>query len=103
MLWSLEVLPPEPPPLAGSVRRLSGHRQAALAPLGRVLDCYGDTGQARWAAWRRKQQLDEHLPDQFAEVVTAVVAFADPVIAGPAGSLAWDPAGGAWTSVTDPG
>ena len=89
--------------LAGSVRRVARHRQIELVPLPRVLDGYGETGQARWAAWRRKQQLEERLPDQFAEVVSAVVAFADPVIASPAGGLAWDPASGVWVSVTDRG
>lgn len=87
--------------LAGSVRHVARHRQVDLIPLARVLDGYGEIGQARWAAWRRKQQLEGRLPNQFAEVVSAVVAFADPVITGPAGGLVWDPASGSWRSVAD--
>lgn len=38
--------------LAGSVRQVARHRQVELVPLARVLDGYGEIGQARWAAWR---------------------------------------------------
>lgn len=89
--------------LTASVRQVARHRQVELVPLARVLDGYGEIGQARWAAWRRKQQLEERLPDEFAEVVSAVVTFADPVIADTAAGLAWDPASGSWSSVTDHG
>jgi len=40
-------------------------------------------------------------PDQFAEVVSAVVTFANPVITDKAAALAWDPASGVWSSVPD--
>jgi hypothetical protein len=87
--------------LADSVRQVARHRQVELAPLARILDGYGEIGQARWSAWRRKQQLEEHLPHQFVEVVSAVVTFADPVIANTAVGLAWDPGSRAWSSVPD--
>lgn len=89
--------------LTASVRQVARHRQVELVPLARALDAYGGIGQARWAAWRRKQQSEERLPDEFAEVVSAVVTFADPVIADTAAGLAWDPVTGAWSSVTDHG
>lgn len=93
-------------PLAGadltdSVRQVAHHRQVELLPLDWVLDGYGEIGQARWAAWRRKQQLEDRVPNQFAEVVSAVVSFADPVITDTAAALAWDPASGVWSSVLD--
>ncbi|MGH8979841.1 MAG: nucleotidyl transferase AbiEii/AbiGii toxin family protein [Acidimicrobiales bacterium] len=87
--------------LAGSVRQVARHRQVELVPLDRVLDGYGEIGQARWAAWRRKQRLEDRLPDQFAEVVAAVGRFADPVVTDTAAGLAWDPARGAWLLATD--
>lgn len=93
-------------PLAGadlsdSVRQVARHQQVELVPLARVLDGYGEVGQARWAAWRRKQQLEDRLPDQFAEAVSAVVTFADPIITDTAVALAWDPATGVWSLPTD--
>ncbi len=87
--------------LAGSIHQVARHRQIGLAPLAQVLDGYGEIGQARWAAWRRKQRLEDRVPDRFAEVVSAVVAFADPVITNTAEALAWDPASGVWSSATD--
>ena len=89
--------------LTASVRQVARHRRVDLVPLARSLDGYGEIGQVRWAAWRRRQQLEERLPDQFAEVVSAVVTFADPVIGDTAAGLAWDPATGAWSLVTDHG
>lgn len=87
--------------LTDSVRQVARHRQVELLPLARVLEGYGEIGQARWAAWRRKQQLEDRVPYQFAEVVSAVVSFADPVITDTAAALAWDPASGVWSSVLD--
>lgn len=87
--------------LTDSVRQVARHRQVELLPLARVLEGYGEIGQARWAAWRRKQQLEDRVPNQFAEVVSAVVSFADPVITDTAAALAWDPASGVWSSVLD--
>ena len=87
--------------LTESVRQVARHRQVELVPLTRVLDGYAEIGQTRWAAWRRKQQMEDRLPDKFAEVVSAVVTFADPVVTETAVGLAWDPASGVWSLPTD--
>ncbi len=83
--------------LAGSLRQVARHRRVELVPLVRVLDGYGEIGQARWAAWRRRQQLEDRLPDQFAEVVSAVVTFADPAMTGAVKEMSWDPSAGLWS------
>ena len=83
--------------LVGSVRNVASHRRAQLAPLAVILEGYGDIGQQRWAAWRRKQNLGDRLPERFDDVVKAVIAFADPAIAGDAAGRSWDPAVGTWT------
>lgn len=83
--------------LARSIRGVAEHRQVQLVTLGHVLDGYGEIGQARWAAWRRKQRLDDRLPERFSEVVSAVVDFADPVIANTASGLSWEPTVAAWS------
>lgn len=83
--------------LADAARHVARHWQVELVPLVRVLDGYGEIGRARWAAWRRKQQLEERFPAQFAEVVSAVVAFADPAVSGNARGLSWDPSAGSWS------
>ncbi len=82
--------------VVASVRDVAEHRRVELAPLARALDGYGDIGQQRWAAWRRKQRLDDRLPESFDEVVCTVSAFADPAISATAASSSWDPAHRAW-------
>jgi hypothetical protein len=44
----------------------------------------------------RKQKLTDLLPLAFAEVITALVEFADPVLDGRASELVWDPITGRW-------
>ncbi|HYZ54143.1 MAG TPA: hypothetical protein VE733_11690, partial [Streptosporangiaceae bacterium] len=80
-----------------SVSDVALHRRVELVTLGRLLADYGAIGQQRWAAWRRRQRLDDRLPDQFGDVVTAVVTFADPAITGTAAGQSWDPATGTWS------
>jgi hypothetical protein len=79
-----------------SMRDVADHRQVELTLLAQILDGYGDISQQQWAAWRRKQRLDDRLPESFDEVVHAVIAFADPAIDGTAASRSWNPAHGAW-------
>jgi hypothetical protein len=82
--------------LVKAIRDVAGHRQVELAPFVSVLDGYAAIGQQRWAAWRRRQRLDDRLPELFGDVLDAVIVFADPAIAGTAASRAWDPTRGAW-------
>lgn len=68
-------------------------RNARLAPLAEVLDGYVDLAQARWTQWRRRSN---HLPADFGSVLTAVIAFADPVLLGTQRRASWDPTRGVW-------
>ena len=83
--------------LGTSIREVAGHRGTRLEPLSGALDGFGAIGQQRWEAWRRKQRLEDRLPGQFGEVITAVVDFADPAITGISKGQSWDPATGEWT------
>jgi hypothetical protein len=82
--------------LIRSVEQVAMYRGVELLPLARVLDGYGPIGQAQWMAWRRRQQLEDRLPEQFEEVISATVELADPAIAGDVRGQAWDPGSGAW-------
>jgi predicted nucleotidyltransferase component of viral defense system len=84
--------------LVRSVRRVSEHRQVQLVPLSGVLAGYGQIGQQRWAGWRRRQRLEDRLPEQFGDVVVAVIDFADPAIVGAAKERSWDPTVGVWSA-----
>jgi hypothetical protein len=83
--------------LARSARRVAEHRQVQLLSLVEVLADHGEIGQQRWAAWRRRQRLEDRLPEQFGDVVSAVIDFADPAIVGSAKGRSWDPVTGAWS------
>ncbi len=82
--------------LVRSIQSVVAHRQVLLVPLADVLAGYGEIGKERWIAWRRRQLLEDRLPVQFAEVVSAVTSFADPAITGTAKDRTWDPAAGVW-------
>jgi len=82
--------------LVRSIHSVAAHRHVLLLPLADVLTGYGEIGQERWTAWRRRQLLEDRLPEQFAEVVSAVARFADPAITDTATDRTWDPTTGAW-------
>lgn len=65
--------------LGESIRRVADHRATPVATLTDALGGYADIAQPRWSAWRRKQQLAT-TPEDFAELLTEVVAFADPIL-----------------------
>jgi len=83
--------------LAQSVEAVATYRQLALAPLAETLAGYDAIGQQRWSAWRRRQLLDDRLPTQFAEVISAVIHFADPAITGKARGRTWQPTNANWS------
>ena len=74
-----------------SIREVAAHRGVELVQLGQVLEGYGAFGQQKWTAWRKRQQLEDRLPESFSVVVSAGVSFADPVISGAAAGRAWSP------------
>jgi hypothetical protein len=83
--------------LQQALSAVAAYRQVELSLLIGVLDGYAALAQPRWLAWRRRQHLDDRLPQSFADVLTAVISFADPALAGTVGSRQWDPAIRTWT------
>ena len=79
--------------LSAALTAVATHRGTELTPLVDALADYARTPgvQAKWAAWRRKQQLEDRLPEQFAHVLIDVFAFVDPVITGSAADRTWRP------------
>lgn len=82
--------------LTRSTHQVASHRQTQLVPLAQALLDYGQIGQQRWTAWRRRQRLEDRLPESFDEVIAAVINFADPAINGSAEGRTWDPATQKW-------
>ena len=77
--------------LERALAEVAAHRHVELSPLADALDGYATLGQARWAAWRRKQHLDDRVPSSFANVLNEVIAFADPALQADVRTHDWDP------------
>jgi hypothetical protein len=88
--------------LRGSIAMVAAHRQVPLTSLSEALDGMPALAQPKWAAWRRKQRIEQQLPEQFAEVLQHVTAFSDPVISGSANDMTWEPVLQIWTRTTRP-
>jgi Nucleotidyl transferase AbiEii toxin, Type IV TA system len=83
--------------LVRSIRNVAEHRRVTLLPLAGVLAGYDVIAQDKWAAWRRRQRLENRLPERFGEVLSAVTRFADPAITGVAEGRSWYPGIHAWS------
>lgn len=81
--------------LTHAIDEVAHHRDTTIRPLAEVLDGYAELGQARWSGWRRRANSD-HLPEQFAPVLDAVFAFADPVLTGQGSAGTWNPDARKW-------
>lgn len=88
--------------LATGITRVAEHRQVTLSPLATALAGFPRLAQSRWAAWRRRQLLDGMLPEDFAEVLNAVTAFADPCLRADSDPGVWDATAQRWTPVDEP-
>lgn len=83
------------PDLQRAIREVARHRRAELSALSDALDGYADLAQARWEAWRRRQNREE-LPAQLGDLLTEVIAFAEPAITGDLKDMRWNPNDRQW-------
>jgi len=83
-----------------AIRRVAAHRVVVVAPLAEVLAGFPDLSQAKWRAWRAKQDLTDRLPAELADVIADVSTFADPILEhGPTmANASWDPLAKRWTT-----
>jgi hypothetical protein len=81
--------------LHAALATVAAHREVPLQPLQVVLDGYELIAQTRYAAWRRKHRRNE-LPQQFADLLAAVIAFADPVLTDGTTGATWQPRRRTW-------
>jgi hypothetical protein len=81
--------------LRGAISTVAAHRGVDLAPLKAILDGYEAIAQTRYAAWRRRNRREE-LPASFADLLSAVIDFADPVLGGQRSQATWQPERRAW-------
>lgn len=75
---------------------VAAHRRVPLISLTTRLDEFASLAQSRWMAWRRRQRLEDRVPENFQKVLDRVTVFLDPVVTGKADGLNWKPDRGAW-------
>lgn len=77
--------------LQRALGEVADYRRVELSSLADALAGYARQGQPRWAAWRRKERLDDRLPASFADVIDRTLIFAEPAVAGEVDGRRWDP------------
>src|SRR6516164_4236374 len=71
----------KPDELLRSARAVARHRGITLEPVAPHLAGYGAVGQAKWAAWRRKEHLESACEENLDDQTTLVAAYLEPVFA----------------------
>lgn len=67
--------------LLRSARAVAHHRGVVLGPVAPHLVGYGEVGQAKWAAWRRKEHLESACEENLDDQVGLVASYLDPIFA----------------------
>lgn len=65
--------------LRRSAAAVAQYRQVALGPVGPHLADYDDSGQRRWAAWRRKEDHEDDSDESLEAQLALVARYLDPV------------------------
>lgn len=83
-----------------SLRTVADHRGVTLRPLADAMpvDRFAADGQARYAAWHRKNGMEHRAASTLTDVLAENSRFIDPVLAGGLDDDArWDPTTATWT------
>jgi len=65
--------------LLRSARAVARHRGVTLEPVAPHVVGYGQIGQAKWAAWRRKERLEAVCEADLDKQLALVASYLDPV------------------------
>ena len=76
--------------LRASIETVAEYRKAPLTPLLPVLAPMKERSQQKYQVWRTRSSREDELPKDFANVLTAVASFADPVLSSTATGQ-WNP------------
>ena len=65
--------------LGSSPRAVARYRQVELTPIAAAVAGYGAVAQAKWAAWRRKEGVEDISEADLDDQMVRVAAVLDPV------------------------
>lgn len=83
------------PALQRSLRAVADHRGIDTAPLSDGMEGLAEHGRVQWSAWRRRTRQTA-LPEDLADVLGRICAFADPLLRADRVSGTWNPAASTW-------
>lgn len=86
----LRLHPVDAGELRASIETVAEYRKIALAPLLPALAPMNERAQQKYRAWRTRAHREGELPAAFADVLSAVASFADPVLSATATGR-WNP------------
>lgn len=82
--------------LRASLETVAAYRHVEIAPLLPALAAMPQQAQPKWRRWRTRVHREGELPGEFADVLTDVASFADPILSGTR-SGSWNPRSAMWT------
>lgn len=82
--------------LAAAITEVARHREVGVRPISELLNDYPGIAQARWAAWRRRPDVPQDLPQEFGNVLEAAARFIDLPIEGSSIGYHWNPVASSW-------
>lgn len=74
-----------------AVAEVARYRKVPLVSLSESVTGLAALAQPRWTAWLRRQHLADRLPSSLADVLAALVAFAEPLMGPGLSPATWDP------------
>jgi hypothetical protein len=80
--------------IRAAINKVSTYRNAEMGPLRPALDGYPALAQAKWHAWRTRQNLEDRLPEDFTVLLESVLVFTDGLFdtTRTSQACAWSPA-----------
>jgi hypothetical protein len=88
--------------LTSAIGQVADHRGTRLVPLEAALGDYATQSQRRWAAWLRKQRLEDRIPSDLGLLLESISTFADPALIGDARGQTWVAANLGWLPIDGP-
>lgn len=77
--------------LGRAVAEVATYRAVVGRDFGSAVSGFDVLGQAGWHAWRRRQRLEERLPDAFSDALAVVLRLGGGAVSGEAEGLRWNP------------
>ena len=72
--------------LLESARAVARYRQVELRPIAASVERYAEIGQVKWAAWRRKEGVEDISEEDLDDQMAKVIAVLDPVFVAGSGT-----------------